>query len=288
MLDLNGTFLASEIFRVGKTTVTIGSLITVLIVILVTIAISRALRKIAERALDKGGAEAKVTGSLASLIHYVVLVVGFGVAIGTLGIDLTALFAAGAIFAIGLGFAMQSIAQNFVAGVLLLVERSIKPGDIIEAEGRVMMVREMGIRASLVRSRDGEDLIIPNASLIQNTVKNFTMRTGRYRIRAAVRVHYSSDMELVKNTLTEVGRRISSDWGHQEPPQVLFSRLGETAAEWEVGVWIDNPWERLPALSQLNEAIWFALQKAGIRVAYPQIDVHLPSESPSLFAQKLR
>jgi len=93
--------------------------------------------------------------TLGVLIHHTVLVIGFSTALSTAGIDLTGLFAAGAIFAVGLGFAMQSIVQNFVAGVILLIQQSIKPGDVLQVEGVIVKVTEMGIRASIARSRDG-------------------------------------------------------------------------------------------------------------------------------------
>lgn len=275
MTGLSPKFLNTELIQFGKTVITPLSLLQVGIVLIVTLILSRFLRRIAERALDKRNSEARLAATLTSLVHYIVLFVGFGIAISTIGIDLTALFAAGAIFAIGLGFAMQSIAQNFVAGILLLIERAIKPGDIIEVDGRVMMVREMGIRASLVRSRDGEDIIIPNASLIQNQVKNFTMRDSKYRIRAAVRVRYSTDMALMRRLLTQVGEKIGQEWGHGDPPQILLSALGEHGAEWEVGVWISDPWERRPALDALYDAMWWALAEKRIIIAYPQLDLHL-------------
>src|SRR4030095_8726722 len=102
------------------------------------------------------------------------IVVGLTLALHLAGIKLGAVFAAGAVFAVGLGFAMQNIAQNFVSGVILLVERSIEPGDVIEVNTQVVRVHQMGIRATLVRTLDDEDMIVPNSILVQTTVKNYT------------------------------------------------------------------------------------------------------------------
>jgi len=86
------------------------------------------------------------------------------------------------LFPVGLGFAMQNIAQNFVSGLILLVERAIKPGDIVEVEGRVVRVLKMGIRTTIARTRDDEEIIIPNASLVQSSVKNYTLEDSYFRI----------------------------------------------------------------------------------------------------------
>jgi small-conductance mechanosensitive channel len=167
--------LDRELFRISGTPVTLSTVVGVFVFIVATFWISRALRKAAERVLVWKGEQTAVVGTV------------------------TALFAAGAIVAVGLGFAMQSIAQNFVAGIILLSERAIKPGDVLEVEGKLVRVVRMGIRSSVARSRDGEDLIIPNATLIQTTVKNFTLRDSSYRIRARVGVVYGSDMRVVSD-----------------------------------------------------------------------------------------
>ena len=132
---------------------------------------------------------------------YAVVAIGVVAALGTLGVNLAALVAAGAFFAVALGFAMKNIAENFVGGIILLTERTIKPGDILEVEGRVVRVTRMGLRATVARSRDDEDVIIPNAALVTNTVTNYTLRDPLYRLRTTVGVSYGSDIALVMQTL---------------------------------------------------------------------------------------
>ncbi len=128
------------------------------------------------------------------------------VAMRTTGIRLDALFAAGAVFAVGFGFAMQNIAQNFVSGVILLFERTIKPGDVIEVGGQIVKVQQMSIRATIVRTLDEEDVIVPNSSLVQSNVKNFTLEDNIYRVRVTVGVSYSSDVPKVKAALEGCAR----------------------------------------------------------------------------------
>ena len=199
---------------------------------------------------------------------------GIAVALHTVGINLTALFAAGALFAVALGFAMQNITQNFASGVILLVERSIKPGDILKVEGKLVKVIRMGIRATVSRTLDDEEIIIPNAVLVQNSVTNYTLKDKLYRLRAMVGVVYWSDMALVRETLEKVARQIP--WRVENlDPRILLRQFGSSSVDYEVSVWIDDPWRLQLRLSELHEAIWWALKEAGITIAFPQVDVHL-------------
>jgi small-conductance mechanosensitive channel len=262
------------LFEIARKPITVSTLITVAVVIIITVVLSRTTRRSAERALRSRGGRGADIATFAALLHYLILIAGFGIALDTIGIDLTALFAAGALFAVAIGFAMQSIAQNFVAGVILLTERSIKPGDILQVEGKVVRVAEMGIRSSIAHTRDGEDLVIPNSVLIQTTVTNYTLRDLAFRVRAQVGVTYGSDMREVRSTLEKVADAVSRKWGVTEPPQVVMTGFGDSSVNWEVAVWMHDPWELRPALSDLHETIWWALQDKRIVIAFPQLDVH--------------
>ena len=168
-----------RLFELAGTPITVATLVTSLGILLVTMFISRVLQRATSRALRLRGLTRE--GSLAGtqrLIHYTVMLVGIGIAFDVVGISLSALFAAGAIFAIGFGFAMQNIAQNFVSGVILLIEQTIKPGDVVDVSGTIVKVEKMGIRATLARTLDDEQLIVPNATLVQSTVKNYTLHVG--------------------------------------------------------------------------------------------------------------
>jgi small-conductance mechanosensitive channel len=263
------------LFEVADSPITVATLIAVLAVMGVTVLLSRLVRTGAERAIHRRGGRGADIATFAALLHYLILIGGFAIALDTVGIDLTALFAAGALFAVALGFAMQSIVQNFVAGVILLTERSIKPGDVLQVEGKTVKVFQMGIRSSIARTRDGEDLVIPNSVLIQTTVTNYTLRDQAFRIRAQVGVTYRSDMRQVRATLEGVAELVNRKWAVPDSkPQVIMTGFGNSSVDWEVAIWMNNPWELRPALSDLHEEIWRALQERGIVIAFPQVDVH--------------
>jgi small-conductance mechanosensitive channel len=267
---LDRTFLT-----IGGTRVTLGGLLLLVLIAAATLTASWLLQRLIARAARLAGVTREGPVAVVQrLTHYVVLALGLALGLDTLGINLGTLFAAGAIFAIGLGFAMQNIAQNFVSGMILLLERSIKPDDVLEVEGRFVRVREMGIRATIARTLDDEEIIIPNATIVQSTVKNYTLKDSIYRLRATVGVVYGSDMALVKDTLARVA--MAMPWRNQaNAPLVLMVEFGDSAVVFEVSVWIDDPWVLRRARSDLNEAIWWAFKEKGIVIAFPQLDLHL-------------
>ena len=268
------SLLSTELFEIGGRHVKLGTLLVAGLVIGLTFGISSLAQRGVRRGMTRRGVvDEGVVDVTNKLLHYVALFVGFGIALRLVGFDLSTLFAAGAIFAVGIGFAMQNIAQNFVSGIILLVERAITPGDVLEVDGRIVRVLRLGIRATIARSRDGEDVIVPNSMLVQSLVRNFTLDDAAYRVRTEVGVTYGSDMRLVRETLEEVANRNSAGVPRYEP-QVLMLRFGNSSVDFEVAIWMDDPWLARRRLSQLNEEIWLALKREGVVIAFPQLDVH--------------
>lgn len=267
--------LDTELFTVGDTTVTLSTALWAALIVIITVWVSRALRRVVNRTLERRNLASEGTaGVISSLLHYVILITGLGVAMSTLGIRMSALFTAGAVLAVGIGFAMQNITQNFVSGVILLAERAIRPGDVLEVQGIVVRVKSLGIRTTIVQTRDLEKLIVPNAELVQNTVKNYTFRDSLYRLRAQVGVVYGSDMDLVFRTLRRVAHNI--DWRNKDhDPVVLLTGFGDNSVNFDVSVYIEDPWHAPRARTRLNRAIWDALKELEIVIAFPQVDVHL-------------
>jgi small-conductance mechanosensitive channel len=267
--------LSQKLFSIGEHQITLMTVIAVALILLFTFLISKLLEAAVNRAFKIRRVTDEGTAAVTHrLVHYAVLLTGFAIALQNLGIDLSALFAAGALFAVALGFAMQNIAQNFVSGVILLVERSIKPGDILEVEGKIVRVSRMGIRSTVSRTLNDEEIIIPNSTLVQNSVTNYTMQDSIYRLRAAVGVSYSSDLALVRKTLEEVARDLPWRLKSREP-RILLRQFGNSSVDYELSVWIDQPWRAFWRLSDLNEAIWWAFKEKNITIAFPQLDLHL-------------
>lgn len=267
-------FLATPLYTIGETQGTVGTALTVVLIILATWWFARLLSKTIMRAFERGGTvDKEAVRPYAKFARACVLLVGLGVAFNTLGFRLTAIFAAGGLFAVAIGFAMKNVAENFVSGLIMRLERSIKRGDILKVEGQVVTVKDVGIRFTLASNRDNEDLLIPNSILVQSMVINRTLRDPLFRLRAPVGVTYSSDMKLVKETLMAAASSIT--WRSPErDPVVIMRAFGSSSVDWEVSVWVEDPWSVGQYVSELNEAIWWSLKDAGVVIAFPQLDVH--------------
>ncbi len=258
--------------------VTVGDVIVIVAVVIAAWVVSKIVQSALTRAFqrrsvtDHGG-----QAVIKRLVHYLIMIVGLFVGLNLVGLTLTSLFAAGAVFAVVIGFALQNLSENFVSGVILMVERSITPEDVLEVEGRVVRVVKMGIRATIARTRDDEDVIIPNSLLVTSTVKNYTLRDSLYRVRTVVGVAYSSDMAHVRKVLETTARNFAAREASKDP-RVLMTDFGASSVNFEVSIWIEDPWRSRQLISQLNEAIWSAFKQAEISFAFPQLDLHLAPE----------
>jgi potassium efflux system protein len=271
-----------RLLEIGGHPFTLATMIATVAIVTLSFSLSKLVQSGILRALGPDHGSVHVATRIS---HYVIVIVGASVALQTAGLDLRGLFAAGALFAVGIGFAMQNVAQNFVSGVILLVEHSIRPGDVLEIEGKQVRVVEMGIRSTRVRSRDDEVLIVPNSTLVQATVRSYTLLDTLCRVRVTVGVAYSSDMRLVRSTLESAAESCGVR-SRAKAPLVLLEAFGESSVVWEVSIWIEDPWVLRPSGSALREVIWNALRDKNIAIPYHQVDLHL--DEPVLRALGVR
>ena len=204
----------------------------------------------------------------------VTVIVGLCGALHILGIDLSAVFTTSGLFAVAFAFAMKNLSENLVSGVIMRLERTIKTGDILKANGLMVKVQRMNLRATIVRTKDEQTLVIPNAQLVQSTIENYTYRDALYRLSATVGVSYRAAYEQVQLTLENICAAL--DWkSPRKSPQVRLAQLGNSAVDFKVYVWIEDPWDVGRCQSLLNAALWQGLQQAHIDIAFPQLDVHM-------------
>ncbi|MEK9502406.1 mechanosensitive ion channel family protein [Gaopeijia maritima] len=261
-------------FTIGGSEVTVADLFVVVAILVVAFLFSRIVRQGLDRIMRRRGVDDEGTIAITlRIVHYAVVVLGLLTAVGQVGINLSALFAAGAVFAVGIGFALQGLTVNFVSGVILLFERSIKPGDIVEVDGYVARVLKLGIRTTLCRNRDDEEILVPNSHLVDSTVKNFTLHDSTLRLRGSVGVAYESDVARVMEVLDTMADGLK--WRLRDrTPVVLLTGFGSSSIDFEVSVWTSDPWQAPRYRSELLKGIWFALKDADITIAFPQLDVH--------------
>jgi len=208
-----------------------------------------------------------------NVIKLLVFGPGLLLAIHMLGIDLSMVFTTGGLFAVAFAFALKNLAENLVSGSMLRFERSIKPGDVLETGGALVRIKKIGFRATIARTKDERDLLIPNSQLIQDPVANFTYRDAVCRVQTTVGVSYSSDLGKVREVLEGVCKKIAGVSTHHAP-SVKLNDFGSSSINYKISIWIEDPWKSGQFKSDLNEAIWRALKDAGIVIAIPQLGVH--------------
>jgi potassium efflux system protein len=206
-----------------------------------------------------------------------IVVMAFGIllAVHVLGIDMSSVFTGGGLFAVAIAFVMKNIADNYVSSIVIRIQRNIKPGDVLERQANLCLERvvHIGMISTLVRTRDGLDVLIPNSQIVQGRITNVTYSNSLYRIEVTVGVAYSSDLDEVQKVLESVCEHC--DWkSPQHKISVRLFSFGDSAINYKVRVWIDDPWVSTAKRALLHQAIWRELKEAGISIAFPQLDVH--------------
>jgi potassium-dependent mechanosensitive channel len=258
--------------------VTLGDVLACTIVVWLTFLVTQALSAILEEdvfprlTLRRG-----IAAALSSLVHYAVLLVGFLLGIGALGIDLTRITILAGALGVGVGFGLQNVVNNFVSGLILLFERPIQVGDSVQLGTLVGEVKRIGIRSSTVRTFEGAEVIVPNASLVSDQVTNWTLSDRMRRIDLDVGVGYGADPNRVVEILSEVAR--SNPGILPEPaPVVLFLGFGDSALNFQVRAWTAHFEEWVRTRSEVGLAVHAALKQAGIEIPFPQRDVRVVLE----------
>lgn len=195
-------------------------------------------------------------------------------------IPLTVFAFAGGALAIGLGFGMQTLLKNFVSGLILLFERPFRVGDVLEVGGQRGTVTEIGLRSSVLQLWDGTETLIPNSSLLENNVSNWTYSDRKVRFSVTVGAAYGSDTRRVMQLLSDVADR--HGLVEKEPkPQVFFTEFGDSALNFELRFWVDVIKSNAAQVSSdLRQMLAGAFEENGIVVAFPQRDLHLSTSRP--------
>ncbi|MCP4502806.1 MAG: mechanosensitive ion channel [Deltaproteobacteria bacterium] len=265
--------LDSNLLTLAGTPISLATAITFFVAIFASVHGSKYLANMFGRSdLVKHFVDVNTSVGLQRFIRVALLWLGLAFSFAFLGVDLAALFTAGAVFAVGIGFALQNIARDLISGLLLGVERKIKSGDILLVNDQLVRVMEMGVRSSLVRTLNEEDIILPNTQLISNTVTNYTYSDSLLRVRAQVVTSYEADLATVMSTIQEAAASLPKQVD-EHPPRVLLVGFSERGVCFDVSIWMNDPWALPRFQSDLYEAVWWALQEQGLKVAHPQLDI---------------
>jgi small-conductance mechanosensitive channel len=269
-------FLSTRLFQVGETRVTASSLLIALAILAGSLLLARIARQfVADRLLGRTRLAVGTRYAIGRVLGYVILFLGVLVALQPLGVNATTLAVFGGALGIGLGFGLQDVVKNFVAGLVLLVERPIQVGDSIEVGDVVGDVTEIRGRATVVRTNDDVYLIVPNSKLVSGTIVNRSFRFGRVREHIPVAVATDSDPADVEAALLEAADGSESILA-DPPPRVWFREFGESALKFELLCWTSKMLHSSGELrSELNHRIFQTLRARGIRIPAAHLDVAL-------------
>jgi small-conductance mechanosensitive channel len=250
-------------------------------VIAAALALSSGLRFVLEEDVyPRLRLERGVPNAVSTFLHYALLLFGFSLALGAAGLDLSRVSLLAGAFGVGVGFGLQNVVNNFVSGLILLFERPVNVGDTVDIGQITGEVRRIGVRSSTIRTAEGADVIVPNATLISDRVVNWTLVDRRRRVDIAVGVAYGNDPERVLALLVDVGRK-HKDVLSAPPPVALFKGFGESSMDFELRVWIDRLELSVDTRSELAVALYAALREAGIEIPYPHRDVTIKTAAPA-------
>ncbi len=220
---------------------------------------------------------------LLRFLHFSLILLGVLISLSAIGVSFTSLALIFGGLSIGIGFGLQNIASNLISGFILIFERPIKIGDLVEIMdvnvfGRVSSIN---LRSTVIVSLDEKEIIVPNSQLITESVHNLTHANNLFRLKITVGVSYSSDVDLVKKVLLDAAdehldviKEPIRNTSNVTPPFVRFAAFGNSSLDFELLAWIPDSFQRFDIASDLHFIIWHKFKEHNITIAFPQLDVH--------------
>ena len=257
----------------------LAAVLTVVVAWLVSILLRRALKRYGDR---HANANQAALYTISRLAHYVLLAIGFLLALELAGIPIGKFTVFAGALGVGLGFGLQAIFSNFVSGLILLFDRSLKVGDFVQLDAEMRgTVRAIDIRATRITTNDNIDVLVPNSEFVTKRVVNWTHGSFNRRIRVPFQVAYGVDKELVKKAALEAASRVPFTLAMEgrQAPQVWLVGFGDSAVAFILAVWLTEEAARRNAAIQAAY-LWeldTALKAHGVEIPYPQRDLRVRS-----------
>jgi small-conductance mechanosensitive channel len=282
-LDSVGTLLDFRLVNVAGLSITVGGIIAALIVVAIAWFASRLLQRTLAR---YGEGHQHVNRAslylLSRVLHYLVIAIAVVVALDVAGVPIGKFSVFAGALGVGLGFGLQAIFSNFISGLILLFDRSLKVGDFVELESGVHgEVRDIKIRATTIVTNDNIDILVPNSEFVSGRVVNWTHREVSRRMRVPFGVAYGTDKEVVKKAALEAATEVPFTLALDGPrrPQVWLVEFGDSSLNFELVVWLNAEATKRPSAVKAAYlwALDTALCKYGIEIPFPQQDLHIRS-----------
>jgi small-conductance mechanosensitive channel len=270
--------------RFGEISLTLGGVLLFFFSVWLAFWVAKTVRLILQdEVLPKMSLPRGVGSSISSLSYYALVFAGLSVALVAAGFEMSQLTIVVGALGLGIGHGHQKLVNNFVSGLILMFERPIQPGDVVEVGGTSGKVREIGMRATTLSTFEGADVVVPNGVLLNEKLINWTLSDMDRRIDVNVGVAYGSDPRKVLELLMDV--TVGTEGIAADPaPTVLFVGFGANSLDFAIRSWTNNFGDWVKIRSNLTVRVHDALMAAGIEIPFPQQDLHVRSVSPAAAA----
>jgi potassium efflux system protein len=271
----------STLFDVGDTPVTGMDILRVLIILIIALLLSRGIRHAIGRVTERESAGTQASlYTVGRLTHYVIILVAVLIALSSIGLDFGKLALIAGALSVGIGFGLQAIVSNFVSGLIILFEHSLRVGDYIELDtGLTGTVKSINVRSTLINTNDNIDIVVPNSEFVTARLTNWTLAERILRVRIPFGVAYGSDKELVRKAAQEAAAKVSYTLTNMKgrEPEVWLVGFGDSSLDFLLLVWVNRQGARRPTRTRAAY-LWeleSKLTEYGIEIPFPQRDLNL-------------
>jgi len=264
-----------ELISTSNVTITVYDLFISTVVILVTVVLLRLINAFFKRLEKNDKIDVGVAALINKVISYITWIIILSLLLQTIGVNITVLIASSAALFVGLGFGLQNLFNDFASGLILLFDRSLKVGDVVELnDGTVGKVVNINLRVSEVVNRDNITILVPNSKLVNDNVINWSHNEKLTRFKISVGIAYGSDIQLAERLLLE-STLTHSAIKHEPEPIVHFSNFGDSALEFELFFWTTQSFNVENIKSDIRKKIDELFRENKVVISFPQMDVHL-------------
>lgn len=274
---LSTVFLFSKkpIAEIGNTRISILDILVAIIIFYISLTFSRNIKHLLEKKMNQiPGMERGRIHLISMITGYGIIIIGVFIAFSIVGINLTTLKVLLGALGVGIGFGLQTLVNNLISGFLILSDKSIVPGDIIEVDSILGTVENVELRATIVRTFNNVEIIIPNADLVSKNVINLTHSNTLIRMNIPIGVAYSSDPFMVREVLIKALSELEETI-EKPPTDIYFSDFGDSSLNFTALIWTDKAEKKEKIESEARYTIWKTLKENNIEIPFPQLDLHI-------------
>ncbi len=271
-----------QLFAINNHVIAVSQLVIAVCVLVMGLVLSKIVsRRVGQQVLPRMKVDPGASSAIQSILYYLMVAIAIVMALQIAGVPLTIFTIFGGALALGIGFGSQNIVNNFISGLLLLIERPIHIGNLVSIAGDMGTVHKVGARSTHIIGYDGATYIVPNSMLLENTITNWALTDQRVRSIVGVGVAYGSDTqrvgELLKQAIDEHDRVL-----HLDDNRIVFQSFGDNSLNFEIHFWTKprSVLDKNSIESDVRFAIDALCREHGISIAFPQRDVHLDTPAP--------